>query len=236
MARTKKSDISPHDSAVAFALYVNDLLDRDGTTGDTIQWAAPFPGQLGPKETFLTQAPFQLREFTALQWRDGTSTAQSPGVAAILTGSAADAVVMGQAVGTIIASSRRRDAETPQWRVIDSGLVYISILGFYMQTARSILPWPWESIQSGELVGPGMFKFSGESTSGAVTYIIESDMAELIFTLWSRIVHPVNPQFTSGAWIPTGWADHMEAAGLTIQRLTRRWSSIAPSTTKTLPR
>ncbi|MCL2464173.1 MAG: hypothetical protein FWF28_03780 [Micrococcales bacterium] len=215
---------------MAFTLYVNDLLDRDGRVGHVIHWAASFPGRLGNNEEFLTQAPFQMMEFTALEWvQRGGSGGFSP-VVPVVAGRTADAYVIGSAIGTVIGRKRQQQAETPQWRVIDAGQVIVSTSGCYFQTNSQLIPWGWGSIESGDLVGPGQFILNAQLDNGPVRYILVSDMAELVFTLWARARHPNHPQFTSGSWIPSDWAARMAAAGQPINRLTGRWAAVAPAT------
>lgn len=137
-------------------------------------------------------------------------------------------VAIGRAVGN---RSRRRaaaDAAVPRWCLVDDGLVHVSDFGFYLQSRRGLLPWGWGAVTSAQLVGPGRLWMSGNSTNGPVQWIVDSDWAVLILTMWARVRHPRHPQFEQGAWIPEGWAARITADGYPLPPdHSGRWGRVA---------
>lgn len=68
-------------------------------------------------------------------------------------------------------------------------------------------------------VGDGTYErdngwFVATGGVGLIQWMVDSDWAELMFTLWCRDRYPEHPQFTGFTWIPGGWADRLKAEGL----------------------
>lgn len=112
--------------------------------------------------------------------------------------------------------SRRRQAEAnaaPRWLHIDQGTVYVSNLGFYLAAPNGLHTWTWEAVTSMQMLHPGQASLTGTSNNGPIHWLLATDAAELIFTLWARVRHPNHPQLTSRAWLDLGWYDRMAKAG-----------------------
>ena len=90
---------------------------------------------------------------------------------------------------------------------IDSGILHVSQFGFHLQTATGLHTWSWEAITQGRVVDRRMFGLMGESTSGPVNYIVESDLAELLFAFWSIARHPQHPQLAQRPWLLPEWLE-----------------------------
>lgn len=201
-----KDELTPYEAAIWRTVALNQALDH-GVLGSLPQIPTHFPLRLGHGERVFATGPFALRDHIALG--DGQYTHQSgmmlaSGPAGLaLTG----AFAIGQAIGNSSRRSRAQAMATPQWHVIGQGQLFVSNSGFYLDTGRNLWPWGFSDITSVRLVNPGAILINGESREGPVAWILESDWAELIFTLWARLIHPQHPQFLGHAWIPPGWVD-----------------------------
>lgn len=128
--------------------------------------ARPFPPALGAGEVMLAEGPFELSTFRPVG--DGSYVQRSTAVLPIGRGG------LGLAAGVLVAqgvANRRRRAAaaaaaTPRWVVDDGGTLWVATHGFYLQTARGLYPWPWQSIAAAELVGPGQVHLQGTSEVG----------------------------------------------------------------------
>lgn len=166
-----------------------------------------FPPRLAADERFWAYGPFEL----FAQRAPGDGSYVHDGGFFFATGAvglAATAAFAGaRAVGN---SNRRRTAEqaaTPRWTPIETGNVYVSVLGLHLHTAHSLLPWVWHGFTAMEMVGPGAVHVLGNSDSGPVSWVLRSDWAELVFVTWALAHHRRHPQFLSGGWLPPGWLD-----------------------------
>lgn len=118
------------------------------------------------------------------------------------------------AIGNAARRSAAAAAANPAWRPLDSGMVFVSTAGFYLQTGQGLYPWGWWAITSAEMVGRGQVMVQGQSADGqGVAWIINSPWSELLFTLWALARHRSHPQLLNGGWIPPGWIDHAQAHG-----------------------
>ncbi|WIX82014.1 hypothetical protein QRX50_15230 [Amycolatopsis carbonis] len=127
------------------------------------------------------------------------------------TGALGVGLVAGSLVGGAVAKSRARTAAAaaavPRWVPVEQGTLYPSAHGFYLHTPR-VLAWNWPAITGATMVGPGMVHITGESKSGPISWLVQSDWAELVFVTWAFAVHPRHPQLVTGQWLPPGWVDH----------------------------
>jgi len=180
--------------------------------------ATPFPPHLAPGELILVEGPFLLSSFYATS--DGSSTQSTMFVAG--TGAFGAAAVVTSLVGSALVNASRekaaRAAATPAWRPCDSGTVYVSTRGFYLQTNTGLYPWDWSSVSSATVVGRSRVNIQGDSRQDAVSWILQSPWAELIFTLWAVARHPTHPQIVTGGWLPPGWYEHAKANGYWPER------------------
>lgn len=217
---------SQHDAAIWRTFTINDLIDC-GRFHEVPDVPTTFPGSLAEDEKIVATGPFVLHEFVSLgngsyTHDSGFFFASGPYGTALTAG-----VAIGRAVGN---NSRRRaaaDAATPRWCPVDDGLIHVSDSGFYLQSRRGLLPWGWPAVTSAQLIGPGQLWMSGNSTQGPVQWIVDSDWAELVLTLWARVQHPRHPQFEQGTWVPEGWAARIAAGGYALPPdLSGRWGRL----------
>lgn len=207
--------MSNADIAIWHTVDINQRIDSGELAGRA---AAPtsFPPQFDTSETMLASGPFSLLEFTSAG--DGSYVHQN----SAFFGGGGAALAFGAAftVGTAIGNSNRRraaaQAAAHAWRPVDSGDVTVSTHGFYLRTPRGLLPWGWGAIQEAQLVGPQQVNLSGDSDRGRVGWIICSDWAELLFTMWARVMHPQHPQFVTRTWIPEGWAGRVQSCNVVL--------------------
>ncbi|MCA0438311.1 MAG: hypothetical protein LCH98_17875 [Actinobacteria bacterium] len=212
-----------HDAAIWKTLLVNELSDVN-RFHEVETVPVLFAPQLAPDERFVAAGHFQLYDYGAVG--DGTYERNSgfffaAGPAGLaLTGGVAAA----RAIGNASRRSRAASDAIPRWKVIDQGQIWVSHLGFSMRGQQSFLVWDWPSILAVELIGPGRLCFDGESDRGRIRWILQSDWAELAFTLWARARHPQHPQFVGRTWIPPGWAERTIARGYALPpALSGRW-------------
>jgi hypothetical protein len=98
----------------------------------------------------------------------------------------------------------------------ERGRLWVTSHGFRLDVLHGILAWPWQSVQSIEMVGPGQLLMVGTSSNGTVRWLIGSDWSELLFTLWARGVNPAHPMYRARSWIPPGWQQRVSKAGLEL--------------------
>lgn len=124
-------------------------------------------------------------------------------------------------------SARRRQARADlveRWLPIDAGTVFVSNLGLYLATPGGLHVWGWDSITSIQILQPRQISLTGESANGPIHWLVVSDAAELLFTLWARVRHPAHPQFSSRAWLDRGWFERMASNGEGLPpNLSGRW-------------
>lgn len=209
-----RRELNAHDSAIWRTVWFNDLADRDRLSEAPAVPSVMAPS-IGQGERILADGSFTLLEFGAAG--DGTYLHKSGGGAFVMGSSglvaASAAGMLAGAAGRAMGNSSRRKAAAqaaqPHWRQIDSGGFTVSQFGFYLHTMNGIHVWSWWSITSAELVGPGQVMIVGNSHRGAIRWILQSDWAELVFSMWARNRHPQHPQFVDGRWVPTGWIERV---------------------------
>jgi len=188
-------DTSDRAKTLTFSVYERLI------NGQPLQPVAPARTVIRPKhsvdEMMLASGQFELLEFSAVG--DGTYY-QHTGFAV------GNPLFMGAFFGAqaIANANNRRAAEraaTPQWHVIEQGILTVSDYGFYLETQASLWDWDWGSIDSLEVIAESNSLMRGQSTKGPVTWIIHSDWAELVFVLWAAAVHPAHPQFRSASFL-----------------------------------
>lgn len=195
---------SGHDSALWHTCEIaTDLVHRRPVVAG-LEVLAPFP-PAPPDDRFWASGPFALSDLRAAG--DGSYVHNSGFFFATgaLGLAATAATAVGRAAGN---ANRRRAAEaaaTPRWTVIDSGTVYVAPSSFTMHSVHGLFAWPYDGIHAAQMVGPGQLHFQGQSESGAVSWVLASDWAELVFVSWALRRHPRHPQLVSGGWLPPGW-------------------------------
>lgn len=211
------SGISPHDTAVWHTCQLNELID----VGQLSTWPfipATFAPQFAADERVLAVGTFELSEFGAVG--DGSYTHDSGMFFA--TGRGGLTITAAAAAARAIGNSSRRNAAradaAPRWYVIDQGQISVTSHGFYLMSPQGLFPWAYTDLSAVQLNGPGLLWFTGQSQNGPVSWVLATDWAELLFTLWARVCHPQHPQFYGGVWVPPGWRDRLTAAGVAPPR------------------
>lgn len=197
----------PRDDALMFTCHLAMLMAGEQDVGHIPEVLAPFPGTNGADERFWASGPFELSDFRALG--DGSWQVSTPMVFG--TGALGVGLVAGSMIGGSIAKSRARRAAraaaVPRWVPIEHGNLYVSRLGFHMHTPR-VIRWNWAGMTGAAMVAPGIVHFTGESAKGPVSWLLQSDWAELVFVSWALAQHPRHPQLVTGEWLPPGWLGH----------------------------
>lgn len=156
---------------------------------------------LGGGEAVYAHAPMRLLEYSGL----GDGSYGPPIYRPTLPGQPA---MSGVATGIAMYNIERARAEAlaePRWHQIDIGGVFVGRRGFYLQTPYSLHSWAWGSVSSADLVGPGQVQLRGTSTKGPILWILQSDVAEMLFLLWASTNAPRHRQLESVAWLPGQW-------------------------------
>jgi hypothetical protein len=178
----------------------------------------PFPPSLGQHEKILVQGAVTLHECIAAG--DGSYVHSTTFVGG--SGVLGAALAVGSLAGSAAGNSRRRAAAaadaTLKWRPVDGGGLSVSTHGFYLETRQGLYPWSWDAISSSSVVGRGRVHIQGYGTAGAMSWILETQWAELIFNLWALTRHRQHPQLVGGGWLPAGWIDHARANGYWPER------------------
>lgn len=216
--------LASHDVAIWQTCHINELVDAAqlGT------WQGP-PAHFAlgrPAERVLATGPFTLSSFQAVG--DGTYTHDSGFFFA--TGRYGTALTLGTMAGRAIGNSRRRqqaarDAQ-PRWVPIAAGQIWVSQFGFYCQEQAQFYSWDFGAIDAAQLLGPGHLQIMGTSHNGPINWVLTSDWAELVFTMWARQRQPGHPQFSQGGWIPPGWRDRVLAARQELPKALTHQSSL----------
>ena len=167
--------------------------------------ASIFPPQLGVDEQYWAAGPYTLNEQRALG--DGSYVHDSGYFSATGRGGlmATGAVAAFRAAGN---ARRRHEAERaaiPRWMPIEHGAVYVSRYGIHLHGPGGIFPWHWSAFTAAQMVGPAAVHVLGSSTRGPVSWILQSDWAELVFVAWAMACHRQHPQLVTGTWLPPGW-------------------------------
>lgn len=191
------------------------LLLAQGRIGERRPAGTPFAPTLAPgEECVYAFSPFALHDYRSpgdgsYIHNSGTVLAVGRGAVPLMLGAA-----VGQAMGN--ASRRKRAAamSQPQWMQIDGGTLSVGSHGFYLHTPTSLLTWGWGSISLMTLVGPGHVQIMGDSQNGPINWILQSNLAELVFLLWATVRHPGHEQLTGRAWLPQEWIDKVRRRDL----------------------
>ena len=204
MGKRPVREWTPSDEGLLYTLWVVSSLLRG--RADQLQYVnPPFAIDYPAGERVYNSAPFQLREWGAPG--DGSYMHNSSFFFATgrggLTMTAAAAAI--RAAGNSNRRSQAAQNAVPRWMPADQGTIWVSSLGFWMQTMRGLFPWPWESVHGMEIVGQGNVQVYGQSTNGPMTWQIVSPAAELLFGLWVITRKVPHPQWMDRSWIPPNW-------------------------------
>lgn len=214
----RQPQMNDHDYAVWHTLDIMRRIDR-GRLHERPPVATTFAPQIARDEHGLACGPFRLLGYCtagdgSYVHNSSTFFAWGRGGLAMTAGFAA-----GQAIGNASRRSRARADAQLAWREIDRGHLWVCDRGFYLDTPGGLFTWEWTAVSSMQLVAPASVQVTGNSTSGQIQWIIESDWAELVLTVWAYHCHPNHPQYISGAWIPPGWQERVRATGYSMPAL-----------------
>lgn len=214
MSRT----LSSHDTAIWHTIHIGELID----TGQLAQWPgepAPFVMRQGPGERALATGSFVLYDYVAAG--DGSYAHQSGMLLA--TGRNGLAMTAGflaaQSVGNMARRKAAERAATEQWRPIAHGQLWVTEFGFHRASEYGMAAWEYGAVEAAQLVAPGRLWFAGNSTDGPISWVVESDWAELMLLLWVRSVGIQHPQTVGVGWLPPGWLERVQAAGIALPRV-----------------
>ncbi|MDO5645245.1 MAG: hypothetical protein Q4G21_06115 [Dermabacter sp.] len=213
--------LTRHDDFLWHTLRINELLDAD-----RYQEIPTVPVTFAPMPHDIVwgSAPLHLYRWAA----PGNGTYTRDDSFFIATGGLGLALSAGVALGRAAGNNaRRRQAQfdsVPRWMPIDQGAIYVSNLGFYLAVPGGLHTWTWESVSSMQLVHPAQVTITGTSDNGPIHWLMATDAAELLFTLWARVRHPAHPQYSTRSWLPQGWFERVQAAGRPLPSITQRGS------------
>lgn len=218
--RAEPPGLSRHDSAIWHTIDIMQRVERGGLDQRPTQQTM-FRPHIGTGERVLSWGNYQLCEFTAAG--DGSYAHNNSMFFA--TGGVGLAMTGAFAAGRAIGNSRRKAqaaADARQcWRQLAAGNIFVSTHGFYFHEPSGLLTWSFGSVSGMEVVGPAAVTIMGTSDRGQVYWLLNSEWAELVFTLWAHIMFPDHPQLRSMAWIPAGWQERTTAAGHALPSLPR---------------
>lgn len=195
------------DEALRYTCHLVALMAEGHDFAHLTEVLAPFPTANEVDERLWAGGPFVLSEFRALG--DGSWQVSTPVVFG--TGALGVGLLAGSLVGGSVAKSRARRAAQaaaiPRWIPVEQGTLYLSQYGFYLHTPR-VVRWHWAAITGASMVAPATVHLTGDGASGPVSWLVQSDWAELLFASWALKIHPRHPQLVSGQWLPPGWLHH----------------------------
>lgn len=214
-AKDISTGLSDHDVAIWHAVDSLQKVERGAADRLPLQQTT-FAPQLGHGERVMAVASFNRLVYVS--GGDGSYRhAGGGGFVAVGSGAMLGASLAASgliSMGTAVGNSRRRAAAQHaaqlQWRVVEQGHLYVSTHGFYLHTAYSLNPWPFDCVTSAEMVAPGCLLLAGNGAEGPVQWVINSIQAELLFTQWALRVHPSHPQLVSHSWLPAGWIERVQ--------------------------
>jgi hypothetical protein len=156
-----------------------------------------------PDNRIVAVAPFSLHSFESR-----TDGAYAGGIF-FATSRSGLTITAGTAIGRAVGNARRRAtaarAAQPAWYHLDNGMLYVNQFGFYLRTPTSLVRWDWDSILECHMVEPGRVGMLGMTPAGQCTYLIESDLAELVFASWAVRRQPQHAQFLRRVWLLPEW-------------------------------
>ncbi|MEU3621066.1 hypothetical protein BS329_11210 [Amycolatopsis coloradensis] len=217
MGRKKATSTGPppwtqRDEALRYTCYLAAMVAGGHDLSLTPEVLAPFPAVNADDERLWAVGQFILSDFRALG--NGSWQVNTPMV--VGTGAVGLGLVAGSLIGGAVAKSRARAAAqaaaVPRWVPMDRGSVYASSYGFYLYTPQ-VFRWRWSAMTAASIVAPATLHFAGDSASGPISWLLQSDYAELLFVIWALNQHPQHPQLVTGGWLPRGWLQHARAHG-----------------------
>lgn len=206
-----------HDVAVWHAVQINELLDigrMDAWPGAAPTFRPLFADQ---GEHMLAGGPVVVYDHGAT----GDGSYRHDGGSFIALGdryalAATIGIMAGKAIGNARREKRAAQAATPHWHEIGRGQLWVSSTAFYLVTPGGFVPALYENVFAAELVEPRRLWINSVSDDDQLSWTIESDHAELLFTIWARYANPQHPQFAGGRWVPPGWRDRITRLGFPL--------------------
>ncbi|MBM7847885.1 hypothetical protein [Arthrobacter roseus] len=203
--QSDNEDWTARDDALWATAEIGVLLKR-GQLHLRVPKAVPFSMQFGgTDERIFAHGPFKLLEWRAPE--DGYYMHNSSSFVAVGRGALPAMVGFAavRAMGNASRRSRARAMAQPQWMQIDQGTLNVGNYGFYMHTPHAILAWDFSSVHLASLAGPSSLNIQGQSATGPVSWVLNSDWAELVFLLWASTCSPTHPQLIGRDWLPEEW-------------------------------
>ena len=122
------------------------------------------------------------------------------------------------AVGNSVGRQKAKRTNTPKWRPLDSGAIYLSMKTIYFQTTSGLSPWPYDGIDYAHMVGRGVFEFGAvRDGNDSVEYRVFSPWSELALILWALARSIPHPHLLN--LFPPEWRSRALARGLVLPRL-----------------
>jgi hypothetical protein len=164
------------------------------------------PGRY-PENRVIAAAPYSRY---ALEARgDGTYTPD--GGFFFATGGWGLALTAGAAIGRAVGNARRRaraeQMASSAWYPLDQGSIYVNQFGFYLRTPTGLDAWTWEDILECQMLEPGRWAMLGVTPAGQCNFVVESDLAELVFASWALARQPQHWQFLRRVWLLPEWVE-----------------------------
>ncbi len=164
----------------------------DGGFADRDPLQTRFPPSIAQGEKIVC-----FGQFTR-QWLGAIGNGSYGSIVAGGTGAFGAALLVGSAIGN--ARARNHAAANAQitWRQYDSGNIYFSDHGFYLETTQALLPFAFGSLAECDMVTPGMVQIGCELTTGGYhRFRLQSHYAELVMLSWAIMRHPSHPYLAS---------------------------------------
>ena len=205
-------DWTPHESALWWTCnYVRDL-----TRVDRLPQAVrvPFALQLDQGEFVYQSGTYERSWFGAAGDGSYRSSWLVAGAFSPL-GIGLGALTLGASAA--LNSSRKAQATqnaTAMWRPLDSGTIYISTHGYYLENYSGLLPFGYNGHISAGIIGPGQLQFNVMMADGSQQrFAVSTNWAELIFVNWALRHCPNHPQMQNLGWLPREFIERIRYAG-----------------------
>jgi hypothetical protein len=125
-------------------------------------------------------------------------------------------VLMGvTAIGNSTRRQRAEEDATLLWRPLDEGLLHVSPVALYFQSASGIVPWAFAGIDYVQMIDRCCLEFGGTADSGnRIQHRVASAWAELVLVLWAFSRNVPHAQFP--VLFPPEWRARAQARGLAM--------------------
>jgi hypothetical protein len=185
---------------------------RNGTGEYVYQWGA------------FQRSEFGVAPKVAQKSKQSTGFLSSTGelIADITFGSSgalgADVLMSGAKASRVAVKNKRNQSQAqadavPAWRALDSGNIYLTDFGYYIESDGEILPYPNGSIIKADMVSAGVIDVTHNMAGGKQRrFALNTIWAELIFVSWAARHCSGHPQFPSLGWLPPEFVARVQAS------------------------